>query len=269
MNRSRVVVLTGASGGFGAVFTRAFLNAGWRIAALDIKEAGVRELERASGRDRVLGLRCDIADAADCAAAVHAALGHFGQVDALVNNGALGMNSVREDAEQGKLQIEDVSPELWARFMATNVNGPFNMARAVVPLLRQRGWGRIINVTTSYVTMMRAGFSPYGPTKAAVEAWSSMLAKELDGTGITVNIVVPGGPADTPMVSGVPRENLISPEVMAAPAVYLLSEEAGAINGQRFIGIEWQPGSDPDSNPRAPIAWPGLVRQSVRAKAWT
>lgn len=269
MAQGRVVILTGAAGGFGAVFTRAFIGAGWRIAALDIKEAGVKELERQYGRDRVLGLRCDISDAADCAVQVQAAADHFGQVDALVNNGALGMNSVREDAEQGKLRIEDVSTDLWARFMAVNVNGPFFMAKAVVPLLRRRGWGRIINVTTSFVTMLKAGFSPYGATKAAVEAWSSMLSKELEGTGITVNIVIPGGPADTPMVSGVPREDLISPEVMAAPTVYLLSDEAAGVNGQRVIGVEWQPGSAPDSNPRAPIAWPSLVRPSVRAKAWS
>jgi NAD(P)-dependent dehydrogenase (short-subunit alcohol dehydrogenase family) len=116
--------------------------------------------------------------------------------------------------------------------------------------------------------MMKAGFSPYGPTKAAIEAWSSLLSKELEGTGITVNIVIPGGPADTPMVSGVPRENLLPPEVMAAPAVYLLSEEAGGVTGQRIIGVEWQPDADPDSNPRSPIGWPGLVRASTRAKAW-
>jgi NAD(P)-dependent dehydrogenase (short-subunit alcohol dehydrogenase family) len=269
MADGRVVILTGAAGGFGAVFSRAFLKAGWRIAALDIRAAGVAELERTYGRERVLGLRCDISDAADCAAKVQQAAEHFGQVDALVNNGALGMNSVREDAEQGKLQIEDVPAELWARFMAVNVNGPFFMAKAVVPLLRRRGWGRIINVTTSFVTMMKAGFSPYGATKAAVEAWSAMLSKELDGTGITVNIVIPGGAADTPMVSGVPRENLISPEVMAAPAVYLLSDESEGVNGQRLIGVEWQPGSAPGSNPRAPIGWPDLVRPAVRASAWS
>jgi NAD(P)-dependent dehydrogenase (short-subunit alcohol dehydrogenase family) len=265
----KVVILTGASGGFGRVLAEAFIDAGLRIAAIDINGDGVAEMQRRYGAERVLGLRCDISNADDCLANVDAAVRHFGAAHVLINNGALGMNAVRDDAEEGLLQIEDCSSDLWARFFQVNVNGPFFMTKATVPVLRRQGWGRIINVTTSFVTMLRAGFSPYGPTKAAVEAWSLMLSRELDGSGTTVNIVVPGGPADTPMVAGKDRSKLISPKVMIAPMQWLMSEAASGTTGQRIIGIEWEPEGNPDDNPRASIAWPGLVRPANKAKAWS
>jgi NAD(P)-dependent dehydrogenase (short-subunit alcohol dehydrogenase family) len=265
----KVVILTGASGGFGRVMAEAFVAAGLRVAAIDVNGDGVAEMQRHYGADRVLGLRCDISDADDCLANVDAAVKHFGAVHMLVNNGALGMNSVRHDAEAGHLQIEDCPADLWTRFFQVNVNGPFFMSKAVVPILRRAGWGRVINITTSFVTMLRAGFSPYGPTKAAVEAWSLMLARELEGSGITVNVVVPGGPADTPMVLGEDRSKLISPKVMIAPMLWLMGEAAAGTTGQRIIGVEWDPQGDPEANPRASIGWPNLVRSANRAKAWS
>ena len=81
-----------------------------------------------------------------------------------------------------------------------------------MPRFRAQGFGRIVNVTTSFFTMLRGGFAPYGPAKAGLEAWSASLAQELAATGVTVNVVVPGGPTDTPMVpqeSGFDRRALI------------------------------------------------------------
>jgi NAD(P)-dependent dehydrogenase (short-subunit alcohol dehydrogenase family) len=115
------------------------------------------------------------------------------------------------------LQIEDVPDDLWRRFFAVNVGGAFSMTRSAVPIFRKQKWGRVINVSTSMITMMRKGFVPCGPTKAALEAWSQILSKQLEGSGITVNVVLPGGPVDTVMAPGEDRSALISPNVMAPP----------------------------------------------------
>jgi NAD(P)-dependent dehydrogenase (short-subunit alcohol dehydrogenase family) len=190
---------------------------------------------------------------------------HFGALHALVNNAALGMNAVHPAYDEGNLQIEDVPDELWQRFMAVNVNGPYFMARAVVPALRAQKWGRIINITTSYLTMMRKGFAPYGPSKAAIEAWTQMLSGQLEGSGITVNVVLPGGPVDTQMIVdyvGLDRSTLISPDVMTAPVLGLFTDAGGAVTGQRFIAVEWDEalGTNPAAQPHRSAAWPELAQ---------
>lgn len=82
----------------------------------------------------------------------------------------------------------------------TNVNGPFLMARAGAPHMLKSAWGRIINMSMAYATMRRRGFSPYGPSKAALESETLIWAQELDGTGVTVNAVLPGGATLTGMI---------------------------------------------------------------------
>ncbi len=158
--------------------------------------------------------------------------------------------------------------------MAVNVNGPYFMTSAAVPLLRAQKWGRIINITTSYLTMMRKGFSPYGCTKAAVEAWTKMLSRQLDGSGITVNIVVPGGPVDTAMIvdyEGLDRSALISPDVMTAPILGLLTEAGGAVTGERFTAVEWDEalGPDPTVQKHRSAAWPELAQPFSQMRART
>jgi NAD(P)-dependent dehydrogenase (short-subunit alcohol dehydrogenase family) len=116
------------------------------------------------------------------------------------------------------------------------------MARfAAEPMIR-RGWGRIINVTTSFDTMLAAGLSAYGASKAGLEASSVAWAKDLERTGVTVNILVPGGPTDTPgfFPPGKPRPPmLLDPEIMGAPAAWLASPQSDGITGCRFIARDW------------------------------
>jgi NAD(P)-dependent dehydrogenase (short-subunit alcohol dehydrogenase family) len=97
------------------------------------------------------------------------------------------------------------------------------MARAVAPQLVAQGWGRIVVVTTSHATMVMDGFAPYGPSKAALEASVVIWSKDLAGTGVTVNALVPGGPGNTRMVGldeGPDRSKLVQPEMMIAPIVW-------------------------------------------------
>lgn len=259
----KVAIITGAAGGFGVALLEGFIGAGLRVGALTHSADGAVKLQEKYG-DRVLALPCDVTDAATCVRQVDAVVKHFGGLHVLINNAALGMNSVHPQYTTKKLQIEDVSPELWARFFATNVNGVFNMTHAVVPILRRQHWGRIVYMGTSYFTMLRPGFSPYGPSKAACEAWMLMLSRELEGTGITVNTVLPGGPSDTVMVPdepGVDRKTLIPPSAMAAPTLGLLTEIGGQVTGQRFLAVDWDPavGVDPAKQPHRSMAWPDLA----------
>jgi NAD(P)-dependent dehydrogenase (short-subunit alcohol dehydrogenase family) len=91
--------------------------------------------------------------------------------------------------------------------------------------------------------MRRKGFTPYGPSKAALESMSTIWAQELAGTGVTMNVLLPGGATNTGMIpDSFPesrRKDLIDPQVMGPPAVYLASEDAREVNGQRIIAVEW------------------------------
>jgi NAD(P)-dependent dehydrogenase (short-subunit alcohol dehydrogenase family) len=265
----KVAIVTGAAGGIGKALVGAFVKQGLRVAALDIDEKGVRALEDKHGDANVMGLRIDVSDPENCHRQVAAVAERLGTVHILVNNAALGMNAVADDYDDEHLQIEDVPDDLWRRFFAVNVNGAFFMTRSVVPIFRNQKWGRVINVSTSILTMMRKGFVPYGPTKAALEAWSLILSRQLEGSGITVNVVLPGGPVDTAMVLGDDRSALISPDVMSAPMLGLITEAGGAVTGQRFIAVEWDEslGTDAASQPHAPAAWPQLAKPFSKMQA--
>jgi NAD(P)-dependent dehydrogenase (short-subunit alcohol dehydrogenase family) len=100
------------------------------------------------------------------------------------------------------------------------------MTNAVVPEIMRQGGGHIINVTTSLGSMIHAGFPTCGPSKSAPEALSAIMAKDLDGTGVTVNVLVPGGATNTPMISneaGFDRAKLIQPEVVVPPLLWLVT----------------------------------------------
>ena len=114
------------------------------------------------------------------------------------------------------------------------------------------GSGSIVNVGMNYATMKRRGFSPYGPSKAALESESTIRAEDLRGTGVRVNVLLPGGATETGMIpAGFPegaRQGLLRPEVVAGPAVYLASDGSRGLTGHRIIATEWSP-EDPDGRP--------------------
>ena len=268
----RTALITGAAGGFGRVLVRAFLGAGAKVAALDSNEAGLRNLKESIdgyGEGRMLTLAADVAAYTDCERAVAQTITRLGGAHILINNAALGMGVIRTDCMTRPVNIEEITPAMWQRFAAVNFSGVWNMTRAVMPGFRAQHWGRIIDVTTSFFTMLRGGFQPYGACKAGVEAMAAAHAAEFAGSGITVNVVVPGGPADTPMVpqeSGYARADLIAPQVMAPPMLFLCSEDASGISGNRYIASQWDsalPQSAAEAHCRAPIAWPGLAQNPV------
>ena len=122
-------------------------------------------------------------------------------VDILVNNAGIGPGAIRPDSWQRPVKFWEITADQWRRFVAVHTTAPLALTNAVVPEMMREGWGRIVNVTTSLGTMLNAGSPTYGPSKAALEALSAIMAKDLDGTGVTVNVLVPGGITNTPMVS--------------------------------------------------------------------
>jgi NAD(P)-dependent dehydrogenase (short-subunit alcohol dehydrogenase family) len=269
----RTALVTGAAGGIGRELVRALLGAGANVMAADVADAGLQRLADAMEREGVglrLGTRhLDISDPRACAEAVDATRVGFGTLDILVNNGALGMGAIRDDHMTSLVGIEEIAPETWDRFVAVNFSGAWYLARAAVPAMKRAGWGRIVTVTTSFFTMLRGGFHPYGPVKAGLEAMAAGHAREFEGTGITVNVVVPGGPADTPMVpasSGLKREDLIPPVAMTWPLLWLCSGNADRVTGKRYVAARWDPAASVEAAraaSEAPIGWPELAAAPV------
>ena len=136
----------------------------------------------------------------DAARVVQTALERFGRLDILVNNAGRGMKYVSDHFMTEPTRFWEVAPATWRLVIDTNVNGPFLMARAAVPQFLRAGWGRIVNVSMNHATMRRAGFSPYGPSKAALESETVIWAADLAGTGVTVNALLPGGATLTGMI---------------------------------------------------------------------
>jgi NAD(P)-dependent dehydrogenase (short-subunit alcohol dehydrogenase family) len=266
---NRVVLVTGAAGGIGQALCRAFVAAGMRVGVCDVNRDGAERLASELGADRAIAVDCDVSDPESCGSAAGTVAARFGSLHALVNNAGLGMGIIRRDHMTKPVGIDEVSIKMWHRFIETNLSGAFHMVKAAMPYFRGARSGRIVNVTTSFFTMLRHGFYPYGVAKAGLEAWTASLAEELADSGITVNIVVPGGPTDTPMVppeSGYDRAALIRPAQMAPPMLYLFGDRAAGVTGRRFVAAHWNPNSPADQAAYlagAPAGWPDLARSPV------
>ncbi|MFL5040602.1 MAG: SDR family NAD(P)-dependent oxidoreductase [Xanthobacteraceae bacterium] len=268
---ARVVLLTGAAGGIGRVMAAALLADGHSVAAVDRDGAGLEQLTKRARRegasDRLHAIVADLQDERAGEAAVAEAKSRFGTTDAVINNAGIGMSSIRPDAEARHPTIEELTPAIWDAFLAIFVRAPVVLARAALPSMKQSGWGRIVNNTTSYLTMLRV--LPYGAAKAAFESLSAVWAKELDGSGITANVLVPGGPTDTPLISdasGWPREKMLRPEIMGPPTRWLISDGSDGFNGQRITAARWDvtlPAEEAARRASRPIGWPELAVDAV------
>ncbi len=143
------------------------------------------------------------------------------------------------------------------------------MARAVVPHMLNAGRGRIVTVTTSLGTMLREGYVLYGASKAAAEAATAVMSADLAGTGVTANVLVPGGMTDTrivPDAAVADRSRLLRPEIMAPPLLWLVSDAAAGATGQRFLAAHWDPSLPPAEAAEkcgAPIAWKSIATMPI------
>lgn len=262
-NSSRSVIVTGAARGIGRAIAEALMGDGHKVCIFDVNGQALAECRSQLGEGaHVHYVEGDVTSDDDCARAVAEAVERFGSLQGLVNNAGIGVSSLRPDAEVKHPSIEELTPEIWQRFFDVNVLGAVRMTRAAIGHLKASGWGRIINNTTSYLTMLRV--QPYGAVKSALESTSAVWAKELDGSGITVNVVVPGGPTDTEFVAdiGIARQKMLRPAVMAPPVQWLMSSESDGFTGRRFVAGHWDASLAP-ATAAAKIArtigWPELT----------
>src|SRR5256714_11846166 len=264
MDRSRVVLVTGTAGSIASAITRALADAGHSVAAVDRDAEG---LKRLATSERIHPIMADLASEAPCRAVVASAVARFGKLDAVINNAGIGVSSLRPDGEVNLPRIEELTAEIWDRFFAINVRAPMLVTQAALPHMRERGFGRIINNTTSFRTMLRV--LPYGATKSALESMSAIWATELRPHGITVNVLIPGGPTDTPFISdgaGWDRAKMLRPEIMGPPACWLVSDEAADYTGNRIIAANWDgtlPGRAAAQKAGRAIGWPELGADAV------
>ena len=266
-SKNNAVIVTGAASGIGLAMTMGLIEAGHDVTAVDRNAAALAELEKqATGlKGSVQTVTADLAHPDSFALVTDAALIKYGRIDALVNNAGIGQASVRNDRKP--IRFWETTAEQWGRFIAINAAGPINMARAVLPCMLAAKRGRIVTVTTSLGTMVREGFLLYGSSKAAAESAMAVLAADLAGSGVTSNVLVPGGITDTPLVGEVPnREKMLRPAIMVPPLLWLLSDEARAVNGKRFIAADWDTALPPAraaEKAGAPIAWLSIARMPI------
>ena len=271
----KVAIVTGAASpmGLGRAMTDALVRAGARVSMMDINPDWLgqtsSDLREIGGDDCVMAQAVDVTSPREAEEAVARTIAEMGGLHILVNNAGIAPRNMLLGGDT-KNNFWEVPAAEWDRVMAVNAGGPFYMCRAVVPHFLSQGWGRIIGVTTSMNTMYNPGGTPYGPSKAAHEAMIAMASRELEGTGVTVNVLVPGGMSNTNLIPDDAvhsREGMIQNDVMRAPVVWLASEASDGINGMRFIGYFWDeslPLEERIERAGAPAAWPQLGAQAVR-----
>ena len=200
----QVAIVTGAASGIGRAMALGLLEGGINVAAVDKEAVWLDELKAEAGGKGFSGalqtIRADLTDPASFESIVPTVLGRAGRIDILVNNAGIGQGSIRADQRRNPLRFWEITPEQWGRFVAVNATAPLMMARAVVPHMLGAGRGRIVTVTTSLGTMLREGYNLYGASKAAAEAATAVMSADLTGTGVTANVLVPGGMTDTRIV---------------------------------------------------------------------
>jgi NAD(P)-dependent dehydrogenase (short-subunit alcohol dehydrogenase family) len=241
----KVAIVTGGARGLGLAMVKGLLRNGIAVAAVDRDREPLEQLAAETLTDLQVAPLLTIAEDLTSTGAAERTgmrvLARFGRMDVLVNNAGMGQSVVWPNHWREPLRFWNIEPEQMQRFFNLNTLALFNMCRMAAPHLMRQKWGRIINITTSLGSSMRAGFAPYGSSKAAAESLSAIMAAELAGTGVTVNVMTPGGLSNTAANPDAPfdRSQLLQPEIMVPPLLWLVSEAASSVNGRRFVAARW------------------------------
>lgn len=237
----RVALVTGGAGGIGRAIVAALYAEGACVAVADLDGDGAAAyaatLQRAgTGGSGAVGIRIDVSNSSDVGAAIAVAERELGPVEVLVNNAGI---DVIEPFVQSKEQT-------WRRIVEVNYLGPVLCTRAVLDGMIERGYGRIISISSDAGKVGSSGEVVYSGTKGGLIAFSKALAREVATSGITVNCVCPG-PTDTPLLDqiaersqkmydslarAVPMRRLGQPADIAPAVVFLASDGAAFITGQ-------------------------------------
>jgi gluconate 5-dehydrogenase len=236
------VLVTGGTSGLGRAMAAALIDGGARVALTG------RDADRASAVARELpgdavGIGMDVRDMRSVDAGVAAATETLGGIDVLVNNAGIGMRTVNPDFLTRPQPFYDVDLDGFDDLFATNVRGYFLVARAVVPAMLRAGHGKVVNISINPQTMTRRGFAPYGPSRAATDALSAVMAADLEGTGVDVFLLLPGGATASGMIpEHTPpevRAGLLDPSVMGPAIRWLCSPASDGRSGLRVIAKDF------------------------------
>jgi NAD(P)-dependent dehydrogenase (short-subunit alcohol dehydrogenase family) len=260
----RAAIVTGGLRGLGRAMSFGLAGKGHAVLAAGHIACDVAEIEaearRAQLPGRIVPLVADLRIPAECDRVAAEAAACFGQIDILVNNAGLTFTYIdparyRRPEPQRFWQVSD---DIVADVIATNFHAADRLSRRLAPGMVERGWGRIVNVTTKLDTMNRLGTHPYGASKAALEMATEVWAKETRGTGLTINIVNPGAGANTPGMAEEMRRmsregaapRLVEPDEMVPPLLYVVSRAADQVNGWRFDANLWDAALPPEEAAR-------------------
>ena len=236
MSKQRVALVTGGMGGLGETITAKMGDAGYRVAVTyspgNTKHGEWVAEMKSRGYD-VLAVPCDVADIDSCARAVAAVTAQMGPVDVLVNNAGITRD----------MTFKKMDKVNWDAVLRTNLDSLFNMTKQVADGMTERGWGRIINVSSVNGSKGAFGQTNYSAAKAGVHGFTKALAYEVARKGVTVNTISPGY-IGTKMVTAIPEEilngkilpqipigRLGRPEEVAGLIIYLASDEAAFVTG--------------------------------------
>jgi 3-oxoacyl-[acyl-carrier protein] reductase len=235
----RTVIVTGAATGIGQAFAIGCAAQGANVVVADLNAADetVAAVEKAGGK--AIAVRVDVSDDASTRAMAQAALDRFGRIDGLVNNAAYFR-------EVKLTPFEELDPAQWDRIFAVNVKGVWQCCKAVLPAMRERGGGAIVNIASVVAVAGQPGYLHYVATKGAVLSMTKGLAKECGPHGVRVNVIAPGfvitgATKDRPAewqqsflkARAISREQ--KPDDLVGTALYLLSDLAGFVSGQTIV----------------------------------
>jgi NAD(P)-dependent dehydrogenase (short-subunit alcohol dehydrogenase family) len=203
--------------------------------------SGARAAEAASSLPNAIGIGLDVRDEAAVAGAVAETWERLGGIDMLVNNAGLGMRTVNPRFMTHPQGFWDVPADGFRAVVDTNLTGYFLVAKEVTRRMLAEGSGRIVNIAVSESTTRRAGFVPYGPSRAGSESLSRIMAADLRDTGVTVNLLLPGGATVTGMMPpDLASADFLDASVMGPPVVWLASDEAEGVHDERIVATEFE-----------------------------
>ena len=235
----RTIVITGAATGIGQAFAIGCAAQGANVVVADMNAADetVAAVEQAGGK--VLAVRVDVADDSSTRAMAEAAVRRFGRIDGLINNAAYFR-------EVKLTPFEELDPVQWDRIFAVNVKGVWQCCKAVMPAMRERGSGSIVNIASVVAVAGQPGYLHYVASKGAVLSMTKGLAKECGPSGVRVNVIAPGfvitdATKNRPVewqqsflkARAISREQ--RPDDLVGTALYLLSDLAGFVSGQTIV----------------------------------
>ena len=248
----RVVLMTGADRGLGRAMSLGLAEKGARVVlaspAVDGLKKVAAEIEKIASPGRALVVKTDITDLASCENCLSAAIAEFGVLHVLVNNARRLRRDADKPEQAGHPLFWEMDPQLYRETVEVNVSGAFFMARTAARYFVEKRYGKIINLSTSVRNFYSRRQSPYGVTKAAIDASTYIWAQDLKDRGVTVNTLLPGGACDNGDTNreAVPGRELLPVDIMNPILIWLCSTRSDGATGWRYNGSLWDASLEPD-----------------------